>query len=222
LIYTPHQFFASDDGFVLRSEGESRATFRIFPTGDLVLDANAANLNESPGGKGGLYSLSIPEARFTLSLELVQPAGEAPEPQLGPRPSWRPHGVALAPPDSAFLAAAAWRVTLPSALPASVSELYLRVEYLGDTARVSASGRLLDNDFFNGLPWYVGLKRFADATSKGPLNLEILPLRADAPVYIEDRLRPTIPERGQALELKSVKLIPEYQFVVHAKKKHRD
>ena len=106
--------------------------------------------------------------------------------------------------------------------PASVSELYLRVEYLGDTARISTGGRLLDDDFFNGLPWYVGLKRFADATSQGPLQLEILPLRADAPVYFEDRLRPSIPKRGQALELKSVKLIPEYQFIVQAKKKHRD
>lgn len=117
-----------------------------------MLDANPAHLNESPGRKGGLYSLSVPESRFTLRLQPIRPAGEAPEPQVGPRSSWRTHGVALAPPDSAFLTAAAWRVTAPSALPASVSELYLRVEYLGDTARVSACGRLLDDNFFNGLP----------------------------------------------------------------------
>jgi beta-galactosidase len=222
LIYTPHQFFARDDGFVLRSEGQSSATFRIFPAADIVLDANPAKLNEIPGDKVRSYSLSVPEARFTLRQEAIRPAGEAPEPQLGPRPSWRPHGVALAPPDSVFLRAAAWQLTVPSALPASVSELYLRLEYLGDTARISAGGRLLDDDFFNGLPWYVGLKRFADSTSQGPLQLEILPLRADAPVYFDDRLRPSIPKRGQALELKSVKLIPEYEFIVQAKKNHRD
>jgi hypothetical protein len=220
LIYTPNQFFALDDGFVLRSEGQPRATFRVFPAADIALDANPANSKESPDGKGRSYILSVPKARFTLRQEPVRPAGEAPEPRLGPQPSWRPHGVALAPPDSAFQRAASWRLTMPSALPASVSELYLRVEYLGDTARVSAGGRLLDDDFFNGLPWYVGLKRFADATSRGPLQLEILPLRADAPVYFEDRFRPSIPERGQAVELKSVKLIPEYQFAVHAKMKH--
>jgi hypothetical protein len=125
--------------------------------------------------------------------------------------------VALAPPDSAFQRAASWRLTVPSALPQSVSELYLRVQYVGDTARVSAGGHLLDDDFFNGLPWYVGLKRFSSATTKGPLQLDILPLRAGAPVYFEDRFRPSIPERGQLMELKNVKLIPEYQFVVQAK-----
>jgi hypothetical protein len=109
---------------------------------------------------------------------------------------------------------------VPSALPASVSELYLRVEYIGDIARFSAGGRLLDDDFFNGLAWYVGLKRFGSATRQGQLQLDILPLRADAPVYLEDRLRPSIPKLGQAVQLKSVKLIPEYQFVVQAKKEH--
>ncbi len=222
LIYSPQQFFASDHGFVLRSEGDARATFRIFPTTDIVLDANPATLNKSTGGKGGSYGVSVPEKRFNLRLEPIRPAGEAPEPQLGPRPSWRPRGVALAPPDSAFLQTASWRLTVPSALPASVSELYLRVEYIGDIARVSTGGRLLDDDFFNGLPWYVGLKRFAGATRLGPLQLDILPLRADAPVFFEDSLRPAIPERGQAVELKNVNLIPEYQFVVHAKKGHSE
>jgi beta-galactosidase len=222
LIYSPNQFFASDHGFVLRSEGEARATFRIFPKADVVLDASPATLNKSADGKGGLYNLSVPEKHFNLRLESIRPAGDAPEPQLGPRPSWRPQGVALAPPDSAFLQAASWRLTVPPSLPASVSEYYLRVEYIGDIARVSAGGLLLDDDFFNGLPWYVGLKRYAGANRQGPLQLDILPLRADALVFFEDRLRPSIPARGQAMQLKSVKLIPEYQFVVQPKKEHRN
>lgn len=217
LIYSPHLFFASDDGFVLRSEGDARATFRTFPSTDIVIAANPATLNKIADGQGWLYNLSVPEKRFNLGLEPIRPAGVAMEPKLGPRPSWRPQGVALAPPDSAFQRAASWRLTVPSALPQSVSELYLRVQYVGDTARVSAGGHLLDDDFFNGLPWYVGLKRFSSATTKGPLQLDILPLRAGAPVYFEDRFRPSIPERGQLMELKNVKLIPEYQFVVQAK-----
>jgi beta-galactosidase len=91
----------------------------------------------------------------------------------------------------------------------------LEIRYTGDVARLYAGGELLMDNFFNGLPWRIGLKRYADALRRGPLELRILPLRADAPVFIPPSLRPAdFGAGGQRAEVQAVEAIPEYELVV--------
>ena len=73
----------------------------------------------------------------------------------------------------------------------------------------------MTDNFFNGLPWRVGLKRYADALRRGPLELRILPLRADAPVFIPaSRRPPDFGAGGQLAEVHAVEAIPEHELVV--------
>ena len=46
------------------------------------------------------------------------------------------------------------------------------------------------------------------------LRLQILPLRSDAPLFIEKEYWPAFPQSGQVDELKLLKLNPEYQLIV--------
>jgi hypothetical protein len=43
-------------------------------------------------------------------------------------------------------------------------------------------------------------------------DLEILPLRADSPIYLQDW--PKFPAGGQVGELKSLRLIPQYELTI--------
>ena len=85
---------------------------------------------------------------------------------------------------------------------------------MGDVARLSAGGKLLEDDFYNGLRWRVGLKRFDGDRAGKSLRLQILPLRSDAPLFIEKKYWPAFPQSGQVDELKLLKLNPEYQLIV--------
>ena len=120
----------------------------------------------------------------------------------------------MAPPDSEFDKAAQWSITIPQNFLTGVSNVFLQVQYTGDVARISSHGRLLDDDFYNGKTWSIGLRRFADAIRQGPLDLSILPLRKDAPIYLEDRDRPDFGAQSQMDKLRTLKLVPEYQFVI--------
>jgi hypothetical protein len=51
-----------------------------------------------------------------------------------------------------------------------LSNLFLKVDYVGDVARLSAKNRLLDDDFYNGISWSVGLKRFRDEIYKAAIS----------------------------------------------------
>ena len=102
----------------------------------------------------------------------------------------------MAPDDSAFKLAAKWAISMPRILQSStISNVFLRIAYTGDVARLSVEGVLLDDNFNNGLPWTIGLRRFTPKIGDGPLELSILPLRRDAPIFFEKRFRPSFDEQ---------------------------
>jgi beta-galactosidase len=95
-----------------------------------------------------------------------------------------------------------------------VSDVYLDIRYVGDEARLYSKSALLDDDFYDGLPWEIGLKRFEPEKEGGLLKLGILPLRSDAPIYLPERFRPAIKTDGQVAEVEGITAIPEYQLVI--------
>jgi hypothetical protein len=119
--------------------------------------------------------------------------------------------IAVTPGDADFAAAAVWTVKLPADFDPAKTDALLRIAYQGDAARVKIGGKLVMDDFYNGLPLEIGLQRYAEAIGKaGGLTLEILPLRADAPIYLAGR-----PSGAGAptLSLDSVTLVPVYEAV---------
>ena len=110
------------------------------------------------------------------------PAGECAK---GIRPGPTPYGVASAPTDADFAAAAVWRLELPAGLT-STGDRLLRLSYTGDVARVYLGGRLIMNDFYNGLPLELDLSRHAADLATQELTVAILPLQKDAPIYFSD------------------------------------
>jgi hypothetical protein len=83
----------------------------------------------------------------------------------------------------------------------------LRIHYTGDVARLTLNGKLLDDDFFTGRAFELGLKRYAPEILTGDLRLEILPLRKDAPIYLEPKDRPDFGTNDTLLKLQSVEVV---------------
>jgi arabinogalactan endo-1,4-beta-galactosidase len=70
---------------------------------------------------------------------------------------------------------------------------------------------LLDDNFFNGTTWEVGLKRFApDALANG-VELKILPLRKDAPIYLPKIAWTAVNGNSEIAAVKSVTASSEYE-----------
>jgi hypothetical protein len=112
--------------------------------------------------------------------------------------------TAVMPADTAFAHAAAWKIHVPAVEMGQVGGLMLDIDYVGDIARIYAGERLVTDDFYYGVSWEIGLWR------TGPdLELQILPLRGDAPIYLPPGAR--IATGAELAETKSVKVIPEYE-----------
>ena len=73
---------------------------------------------------------------------------------------------------------------------------------------------MLDDNFYNGTPWQVGLKRFGPEVFKAPLALDILPLPDSAPIYLDARAKALAEAHGPSPQLIKATLLPQYETVV--------
>ena len=85
------------------------------------------------------------------------------------------------------------------------SDLFLSVDYFGDCARVYADGVLVQDNFWNGKPMLVRL-----VALKGKnVEIHILPLRKDAPIYLQKEQRTILDasEGNSLLQLNNINLL---------------
>jgi beta-galactosidase len=205
----------------------------LVPRADLVVDGEVLKLNrETPGnleldafpaldkksdGSAGIFARYQAPKRgkslLEVSAELIQPAGPPREILLS---AGKSH-IALAPTEADFTNAAVWKIKLPAnlELPANLDldfDPILRIHYVGDVARVTLNGRLIDDNFYNGKAFDLGLKRFAPEILTGDLRLEILPLRRDAPIYLADEAKPAFGKAASIARVNKLEIVNPYIF----------
>jgi hypothetical protein len=136
-----------------------------------------------------------------VRLQAVRAAGSVPPLMIGGRAK-----AALQPYPETYGKAAAWNIDVDKDALSGVADMTLAIDYRGDVARLFDGAAMVDDQFWYGPQWRVGLKRLG----LGPFTLTVLPLRSDAPVYIDDAYRPKAAEGAQIADVASVKLIPTY------------
>jgi beta-galactosidase len=124
--------------------------------------------------------------------------------------------VAAGPDDTDFKAAAVWKVHLPSGIDPGTDPI-LRLHYFGDVARVTLNGKLLIDDFYNGKPFDIGVRRYAPGILNGDLEVAILPLQKNAPIYLAKDAQPGFGDKPDVVSLDQVEIIPRYQVQLNAR-----
>jgi len=210
LLLTPDQFFADRNKVTLDRDGGAEFAFTVVPP-VAPPTSQTKIVDEKSGGFDSIFRATLPAIATPISVQPMQEAGVVPPTHLGPAISWRPQGVAIAPEDKEFSLAAKWKISIPKTDWAGVHNLFLQISYDGDVSRLISGGELLDDNFYNGEPWTVGLDRFRSEIEKSGLELDILPRRADAPIFLEQRY--CDPEKkGQIDRLGAVTLVPQYRL----------
>lgn len=162
------------------------------------------------------YVASLPTDRTApaVTSEAVRPAATPPPVRLSPAP----RAVAMEPTDDDFERAAIWKLHIEPDRSLPTERQFLQISYQGDVARIYAGGHFDNDNFYKGTPWELGLWRYAPAELKQGLKLEILPLRRDAPIFLEPEKRPDFGEASSVARLVSVRVIPEYDVAATVEK----
>lgn len=112
--------------------------------------------------------------------------------------------VAAQPVESDFEKAATWTIAGLNELNENL-DLYLKISYRGDVARIYADGQLVEDNFWNGKPMLV---RLSDLVGKH-VELKILPLGKDYPIYLQKEEKSLLDQasNGILLSLDGIRVI---------------
>jgi len=125
------------------------------------------------------------EESLEVGIDLVKAACPSDPVQIGSEK------VAQAPGDEAYERGQVYRLTFPAGAIEDDAEVFVVIEYVGSAARAWCGDRMISDNFYNGAPWVVALSRWREqATSEG-IMVQIVPLRKDAPFYLEASAWPT-------------------------------
>lgn len=203
LVRTPDQYFSNHGTLHLLSTGS--ATFRFGVAGALK-PASLRPLRSCEDSLFCEYAVSVAPATTGVQVQFLHPASSS-----AAKFSTAKRPVPYAPDAQDFARAAAWslRVRYPSS--PQLSNVFLRLTYTGDVARLYSGKTLLDDNFWNGTPWKLGLAHWKADLRRGPLRLLILPAPASA--RIADLGEGSPSQRQHAALLHAV-AVPQYQLTV--------
>lgn len=218
LLLSPSDVFLDGNMLHLRSTDRRALRLSVFPPLTAAAAAGAKASSEVHGAWTD-FRFDPPEASIAWTWEKTREPQPAAPVKLGPFFDWRGGKVAEAPSDAAFAAAAEWKLTLTQPLPPGVNNLWLNIDYTGDIGRLFVGSTLVDDDFVHGATWQIGLKRFRPEAVSSGIRLQVLPLRADAPIYVDPSVRSKLPRTGQTATADRPVLQPEYEVVLTLREK---
>ena len=197
-----------DGNLTLRTTATPNFTFGIYPP---LAATPKSSLPLALVKTRGIFQTFAARAQAVspkVTVEKIRDAGTVPALTIGGRAK-----AALQPYPETYGKAAAWRITVAPDALSGVSNMLLDIRYRGDVARLFSGPDMIDDQFWYGPDWTIGLKDFKSDLAK-PLTLNILPLRTDALIYIDDAYRPTAGDGDQVADIQSVSLVPEYQLTL--------
>jgi hypothetical protein len=110
-------------------------------------------------------------------------------------------------------------VALPQTIPATVNDIYLTVNYTGDTGMDFVNGELVADNFYNGLPWQIGLRKFISSPVKPKeMVFYFRPMQKNATYLLDLEPYPQyIPDFGKSntfLKISSISFTPQYKTTI--------
>jgi beta-galactosidase len=170
------------DGQKVRLEATDPKDLRlgIFPPPATPPVADGRILAESNDGTMAIYSADVAAKHGSIIVGKSKSAGPARELKMGS--AHKP----VPPDDADFASAAIYQVRVPEDALKGVEDFRIRIDYTGDVARAYIGNRLIDDDFYSGHPWVIGLKRFGPEVLDKGLTLAILPMPKGSPIFIQD------------------------------------
>lgn len=208
LLLTQSEFYVQDGKINLLSDGSPQFAFSVFPH---LAKAPAGSLKVAADGQDGVFqhfAASAPARDIAVKITQTRKAGPMPAPLLtGTR------NTVVIPKPETFALSAAWSLELPKDPVAKLNDVFLEIRARGDVGRLFADGWLMDDHFFSGRTWEVGLKRFTGRLNQ-PLTLTVLPLRKDTPIYLDDGVAAMV-TGDQTAELLDVKAVPQYRLTLN-------
>lgn len=96
-----------------------------------------------------------------------------------------------------------------------MKDVLLQLDYVGDIGQAFIDGKMINDNFYNGAVWEIGLKDFVDELKQHPITIYITPLKEGVNVNVESAMAARIEEVESIIGvLKNVSTRPVYEIII--------
>ena len=224
LILSGQQTYVADGALQMRAAGSNKFRFGVYPplggnpkastsaqAWTATAAAASANVPLRSAGNDGIFQsfeAELPARDLKASITQTRAAQEAAPVVIGGSAK-----AAVQPLPENFKAAGTWQINIPREQLRGLDDALLQIDFVGDIGRLYSGTRMLDDWYYSGYQWQFGLRQ-AGALLDQPLTVSVLPLRADAPIYLPKEARPNFAGQAQMAAVRGVSVIPVYQLRV--------
>lgn len=203
LVLSSQEVYSDGRSMTLRALGQPEFNFSVWPS---LPSTHESSLRIEAKGNDGIFKIYRSQGNAQPVL-----ASSIPEQSVN-TPAVFHSDPTTAPTAAEIDAAPRWEIRLSKNAFGGVSNLFLKVEYQGDIAQLRATDHLLTDNFYNGMPWCIGLKRFQNQVESGPLEISIVPWRNHSDVILDRfAVKKAVNDSPNLLK---VSVLPEYQLIV--------
>jgi beta-galactosidase len=201
LVLSAQQNWFAEGGLDLSAVGDPAFRFAVYPPLPKTPES-ASRLTMSADGVFQAFDAALPARRIEATVTPLREARPVRPVMIGGLAK-----AAIQPTPESFANAAAWNIDFPRE---AKQDALIELDFVGDIGRLFSGTRMLDDWYYSGYGWQYATKH----AGKGPLTLTVLPLRADAPIYLPKEGRPDFGGKPQLAELRGVKITPVYKLSV--------
>ncbi|WP_417444500.1 beta-galactosidase [Joostella sp.] len=107
-------------------------------------------------------------------------------------------------------------VNFKGGIPESLHNVFMKIDYVGDTGMGFLNNKLVADEFYKGLPWVIGLRAFVNLERASTMNFYFRPLYKNAPflVDLDKESLPDFSKQNSFINIKNVEYIPEYKALI--------
>lgn len=104
-------------------------------------------------------------------------------------------------------------VEIPKDFMDGLKDVIAEVFYQGDIGHAFLDGVMINDNFYNGAVWEIGLRTYEDKLQKYPITISITPLKENADVNVESAMAARMEHSKACIgKLESVSLSPVYEI----------
>jgi hypothetical protein len=184
LLVARANLFVDGKSIRLESDDPKYLSIMMFPPPPRWPTVARTSPQVSSDGSTATYAAFQSVKQVDVEVQQIQAVGPVREMKMGTRKK------PLPPEDSDFQNAGVWHISVPKDALAGVADVLLRVDYTGDVARAYIGDQLIDDDFYSGHPWEIGLKHFAPEVLEKGITLKILPMPEKSAIFVQENAPP--------------------------------
>ncbi|MET3116558.1 beta-galactosidase [Undibacterium sp. GrIS 1.8] len=206
LVLSGQEPYFASKGLYLRTQEIAPVTvdfrFAVYPPLDRSPHSSIPLIASAKDGIFQVFEAKLKARKLDVKVTELRAAQQMPPVIIGGLAK-----AAMQPIPENFRYAATWQIAIPQEQLRDAGEAILELDFVGDIGRLFSGTKMLDDWYYNGQHWQYKIKPTDTA-----LTLSVLPLLANAPIYLPKEHRPDFKGASQVANLRQLRVLPVYHL----------